>query len=121
DNFHMNLSAIFRNAFSIFSTDNQRSKLVVKNVYKSLIVKVFSTLITLSLISVSIKYIDKQNYGVWLTLASVVTWLSVFDFGLSNGLTNRLSEAFAKGDCKLAKIYLSTTYFILIIFSIPIL
>ena len=96
---------------------DDRSRKVAANIAKSFIVKFFSTLITLSLIPISLHYVEEESYGVWLTIASVITWFGIFDFGLSNGLTNRLTEAFAKDDVKLANVYLSTTYFILLIIT----
>ena len=93
----------------------RRSRTVFYNVANSFIVKIFSTIITLSLVPVSLHYIDKEAYGVWLTLASVITWITLFDLGLSNGLTNKLSEAFAKDDINLAKTYISTTYSFMVV------
>jgi len=110
-----NYSTRFGGILSRLNLKDERTKSVAGNVLKSFIVKFFSTFVTLALIPISLHYIEKDSYGVWLTIASFITWFSIFDFGLSNGLTNRLSEAFAMNDCRLAKIYLSTTYFILLI------
>ncbi len=73
-------------------------------------VKVVSMAITLTLIPVSLKYTDESTYGVWLTLSSLIIWLNLFDLGLSNGLTNKLTECFAINDTEKARKYLSTTY-----------
>ena len=93
----------------------KRTRKVFFNIANSFLVKVFSTVITLSLIPVSLQYVDKETYGVWLTLASVITWINLFDLGLSNGLTNKLSEAFARDDLRLAKSLVSTTYSFMIV------
>ena len=104
-----------------FKLADQRSKDVVKNVVRSFLVKIISTIVTLSLVPISLGYVDKGSYGVYLTIASVVTWFSIFDFGLVNGLTNRISEALVNDDVKLVRSYLSTTYVFLFFFVIFIL
>jgi O-antigen/teichoic acid export membrane protein len=116
-----NYDGYFRDILLRINNSDERSRSIIINIVKSLVVKVFSTVVTLALIPVSLHYIDKESYGVWLTIASVITWFSVFDFGLSNGLTNRLSEAFAVKDDRLAGIYLSTTYFILLLITAGLL
>jgi O-antigen/teichoic acid export membrane protein len=88
----------------------ERSKKLLINVLSSFIVKIFSMGITLTLIPISLKFTDPDTYGVWLTLSSVIIWFNLFDLGLSNGLTNKLTEAFANSDILKARKYLSTTY-----------
>lgn len=67
------------------------------------------------LIPLSLEYLDKDYYGVWLTLISVVAWLSFMDVGIGNGLRNKLTEAIEFNNKTLANEYVSTTY---VIFSI---
>ena len=94
-----------------------RSKKVFINVLNSFLVKILSTVVTLSLIPISLHYTDAKTYGVWLTLSSVITWVQLFDLGLSNGLANRLAVAFTHDDNKLAKQYISVTYSFLIVIA----
>jgi O-antigen/teichoic acid export membrane protein len=96
----------------------ERSKKLLINVLSSFLVKIFSMVITLTLIPVSLKYTDKSTYGVWLTISSVIIWFNLFDLGLSNGLTNKLTESFAKHDTEKGRKYLSTTYAFLFIIII---
>lgn len=110
----------FREMLFKLNNSDERSRNIILNIIKSLIVKVISTVVTLSLIPVSLHYIEKDSYGVWLTIASIITWFSIFDFGLSTGLTNRLTQAFADENDNLATVYLSTTYFILLVITIPL-
>lgn len=60
--------------------------------------------------------ISSSQYGIWLTLGSIINWFSFFDFGFTQGLRNRFSEAKANNDILLGKIYVSTTYVSLLIF-----
>jgi O-antigen/teichoic acid export membrane protein len=93
----------------------ERSKKLIINVLSSFIVKIVSMAVTLTLIPISLKYTNKSTYGVWLTISSVIIWFNLFDLGLSNGLTNKLTESFAKQDSEKARKYLSTTYCFLFI------
>lgn len=97
----------------LFKVDNNRLKNVQKNFFLSIFIKVLSIASTLLLVPLTLNYLDPVKYGVWLTISSIVGWLGVFDIGLGNGLRNKLGESFARGDMESAKIYVSTTYFLL--------
>ena len=92
-----------------------RSKKVFLNVLNSFLVKAFSVAITLSLVPITLHYTDAKTYGVWLTLSSTITWVNLFDLGLSNGLTNKLAASFATKETDRAKSYISTTYSVMIL------
>ncbi|WP_233555750.1 lipopolysaccharide biosynthesis protein [Bacteroides sp. AM10-21B] len=92
-----------------------RSAKAIKNVIASMIFKGGSILISLILVPMTLSYLNPYEYGIWLTLSSVLTWVYIFDIGLGNGLRNKLTEALALNDLKLAKIYVSTSFFSLLI------
>jgi O-antigen/teichoic acid export membrane protein len=52
-------------------------------------------------------------YGIWLTLTSIIGWISYFDVGLGNGLRNKLAASIAMGNYDEGKIYISTIYFLM--------
>ena len=60
-----------------------------------------------------LNYVNSAQYGIWLTLSSIVGWFSFFDIGLTQGLRNKFAEALARGDHNAAQIFVSTTYAIL--------
>ncbi|WP_232009435.1 lipopolysaccharide biosynthesis protein [Mucilaginibacter mallensis] len=69
------------------------------------------------LIPLTINYVNPTQYGIWLTLSSIITWAALFDMGLGNGLKNKLAEVIALNDMSRAKSYVSSTYAILLIIS----
>lgn len=72
--------------------------------------KCISILVSLQVVPLTITYINPTKYGIWLTLSSIIAWLSYFDLGFAHGFRNRFSEAKANGNILLAKEYVSTTY-----------
>jgi O-antigen/teichoic acid export membrane protein len=94
-------------------SEDRRSSLLKTNIYFSLLIKGLSISISLLLVPLTLKYLSVYEYGVWLTLSSIFTWINYFDIGLGNGLRNRLAESFAEENTKLGQIYVSTTFFIL--------
>jgi O-antigen/teichoic acid export membrane protein len=81
-----------------------------KNIIYSFLIKGLSIACQFALVPMTINYLDSSSYGIWQTIAQIVGWFSFFDIGVGNGLRNKLSEALAKGDNKLAKVYISTSY-----------
>lgn len=91
----------------------ERSIKAKKNILASLFLRGTSIAISLILVPITINYINVSQYGIWLTISSIVVWFSFFDIGLTQGLRNKFAEAVAKGDDELAQLYVSTTYAIL--------
>jgi len=99
---------------------NKRSVEAKKNVIGSMLIKVMSIAISLVMVPMTIHYINPTQYGIWLTMSSMVAWISFFDIGFTQGLRNRFAEAKAKGNRELAKTYVSTAYFFIGIIFITI-
>jgi len=104
---------IFLYISNFLSKGHPRSLAAKKNIIASFIIKGFSIAIGIVLVPLTINYINPSRYGIWLTLSSIVGWLSFFDIGFGNGLRNKFTEALAEKKDELARIYVSTTYAIL--------
>lgn len=103
---------------NFFQKGNPRTIKAKKNIAASIGLKAISILVSLQIVPITINYINPTQYGIWLTLSSIVAWISYFDLGFANGFRNKFAEAKAIGDMKMAKCYVSTTYAILsILFS----
>jgi len=106
---------------------SERTKAIIKQIGMSSIYKVVSIAINFFLVPLSIAYLGSEKYGLWLTIFSFIGWFSFFDFGIGNGLRNKLTTALSSNDMKLAKSYVSTAYFsmmfivffLITIFAIP--
>mgnify|MGYP006951079486 CR=1 FL=1 len=104
-------------ANDFFTKGHERTLLAKKNIAGAFLFKGGSVLISLLLIPLILDYISPSQFGIWLTISSFLTWFAFFDIGLGNGLKNKLAEAIAMGDLSLARIYVSTTYFIITLIS----
>jgi len=110
----MKLKKIISGKITNFLTKGHpRSIKAKKNILASFGLKGFSILVSFLLVPLTLDYLNPTKYGIWLTISSIVGWFGFFDIGLGNGLRNKLAEAFALKDYKLAKTYVSTTYAIL--------
>ncbi|WP_299435563.1 MATE family efflux transporter [uncultured Maribacter sp.] len=99
---------------------HERSAKAKKNILSSIFIKGASITVSLLVVPLTLNYVNTAQYGIWLTLSSVVAWFSFFDIGITHGLRNRFAEAKAKGDDNAAQIYISTTYGILSVVFISI-
>lgn len=112
------ISNYYKKVMKLVNRGQQRSVKAKKNIIASFLIKGISVLIGFYMVPLTIGYVQKEQYGIWLTLSSVVGWIAFFDIGLGHGLRNKLAEAMAKDEWKKAKIYVSSTYAMLaVIFS----
>ena len=98
--------------------NSSRSEKAKKNIVILFLLQTFNFFSLMAIVPVTLNYLGKTEYGIWLTLASILSWLINLDFGLGNGLRNKLAEALALNDIKLARIYVSTAY---AVFSVGII
>ena len=106
---------MFKDLKEYLNKGNRRTSDAKKNIFLSFGNKGLSILISLIIVPITINYVNPTQYGVWLTISSIVGWISFFDFGLAHGFRNKFAEARANIDNDLAKKYVSTTYAILTI------
>ncbi|MCK7589525.1 oligosaccharide flippase family protein [Subsaxibacter sp. CAU 1640] len=113
----MNLKDIIFKIYALFGVKSFRTKNIVKHITISFFYKAGAVLCNFLLVPLTIDYLDTDNYGVWLTLSSFIAWFSFFDIGLGNGLRNKLTEAQANSNIDLAKTYVSTAYYTVLMVS----
>lgn len=102
------------------STDNKRTLAVKRNALLSLLIKGASITISFLLVPLTLGFVSKELYGIWLTLSSVLFWLTFFDVGFTQGLKNKLTEAIALDNWERARSLVSTTYFVMVALFVPV-
>lgn len=101
----------------LINKGDKRSIMAKKNVLASVAIKGADTLVYLLLVPLTLGYLNAYEYGIWLTLSSILSWINSFDIGLGSGLRNKLAEAIAEDDKEKARGYVSTTFFMLLLLT----
>ncbi len=65
-------------------------------------------------IRLTVGYLGKEQYGLWMAISALLTWAALADFGLGRGVQNHLSEAYGRDDPEAAARHVSTGFFTLL-------
>lgn len=87
---------------------SKRNNLVRKNIILSVVFKGLSVGLSLLLLPLTVNYLSKVEYGIWVTLLGVLSWVNYLDMGIGPGLRNKLTESVSLGDMKAFRSYLSS-------------
>ena len=101
--------------------NNPRTSKANKNILISLGIKGVDCIVQLLLIPITLDYLNAYEYGLWLTLNSILLWINTFDIGMGNGFRNQLAIAVANEDIMLAKSLVSTSFAMIAMIMIAIL
>jgi O-antigen/teichoic acid export membrane protein len=74
-------------------------------------------LVNLISVPIAVRYLGPVQFGIWATISTSLSLLLVLDLGIANTLTNMISEAFARGDKKLAGKYASTAFWLTVVIA----
>lgn len=97
-----------------------RNRMLRNNILYSGILKIVGLLTSLVIVPVTINYLSNEVYGVWMTITSILYWITTFDIGLGNGMRNYLTAALSEGDTRLGRSYISTTLLLLSLIALAI-
>lgn len=104
-----------KNKFSVIWGSDDRTRKASMNSLIMFFCKACTVIINLLYVPLLIDAMSQSNYGIWLTLSSIVSWLFVFDVGIGHGVRNRVSEALAEGKTSEARGIISTGYCVLFV------
>lgn len=74
---------------------------------------ILTTTLGIFSIALTIRYLGIERYGLWLTISTILAWLSLTDFGVGNALTNKLSASHGQGREQEARHYVATAFWLL--------
>lgn len=101
---------------NIIKGADSRSAKMYKNTIAMIGIRGLSMLISLISAPIMLHHVNRADYGVLLTLTSIVSWVGLMDVGLGNGLRNKLPEFLANKDFRSAKKVVSSCYATLAIY-----
>jgi O-antigen/teichoic acid export membrane protein len=94
----------------ISAVSKERTRNYLRQVKGSVLYKGFAIALSFVVVPLMIRYLGQEQYGIWSTIFSVMTWLVFFDLGIGNGLRNKLAESLAKNRLFDAVGYISSGY-----------
>lgn len=80
------------------------------DMWGSFFFKVLAIACSFILLPLMLHYLGGAQFGVWVAIFSVVSWVVFFDLGFGSGLRNKLSESLSHGDSEESAILVSTAY-----------
>lgn len=87
------------------------NRILLLNVLFSFFVKGCAIIVGILTIPAYMAYFDQKIVlGIWYTILSILNWVINFDFGIGNGLRNKLVEAFASKDSSKIKSLITSAY-----------
>lgn len=95
-----------------------RKKILIKNISLGLVYKSINLLIVFTIIPLLLNYLDKELYGIWATIFSLINIIIFVDGGIGNGLKTKLAESLSLKNFHLAKTYISTAYVSILVISL---
>ena len=105
----------------LFQSSDKRTELLKKNILWSVMIKGWTCIVQLLLVPVTLNCLTQYEYGIWLTINSVLVWIDSFDIGLGNGLRNQLTKSMAVFDMQRGRRQVSTTFVMLCIIVVPVI
>lgn len=91
-------------------SDNKRTKNLLNQIKLSFVLKIASVFLSLMLVRLLLQYLGVKEYGVWAVILTFLNWIVFFDFGIANGVKNKVSNSLALNNHKLAREYIATGY-----------
>ena len=89
---------------------DERLRILIKQFSSSFILKILAMGLSYISIPLFLKYLGDRDYGIWMTIFSIVSWINTFDLGIGNGLKNKLTENYSKKNFQEMKEYIMTGY-----------
>ena len=93
---------------ALLASNDNRSVMLRRNILLSVVLKIIGLATSLLIVPVTLHYLQKEEYGIWMAISSVLYWFSFFDIGLGNGMRNYLTKSISTGHLEMGRAYLST-------------
>lgn len=93
---------------------------MIRNVVLSIFLKAIQAVLGFSIVKQFVFAWGLTAYGTWVTMISVITYMSMFDLGVGYGIKNRISEASAKGSDGFSDIHVNNGIILYFFISIVI-
>src|SRR5207253_4132114 len=89
-----------------------------KAVFSSVLLRPLSLIIPLVTVALFPKYLGDEGYGLYQLVGALVLWLGMTNLGLTMGLTNKLTDCHVSGDRQLARRYVTSLAFAMVVMAL---
>jgi O-antigen/teichoic acid export membrane protein len=87
----------------------------------ALLAKVIAVSTSLVTIPMVLHYLGTEQFGLWMTISSVIAILGFADFGIGNGVLNAVADAYGKDDLEEIRGSISSAFALLSLIAIALL
>lgn len=102
------------------AVSRERTRNYIAQIKGSIFFKGLAVAASFFILPIMIRYLGQEQFGVWSTLLSLMSWIVLFDLGIGNGLRNKISELMAKDEFDAAASYISSGYSLIGILSLAL-
>jgi len=91
----------------------ERDVRIVHGIFSALASKGVAVLVSFISVPLTVRYLGAERYGAWVTISTAMAWVVLADFGVSNSLTNAVSEGYATGSKERAQASVAAAFWTL--------
>jgi O-antigen/teichoic acid export membrane protein len=91
---------------------------IVRGIFTGLAGRVVAVTVSFISVPLTVRYLGAERYGAWVTISAVMAWIALADLGLSNSLTNAVSEGYANDRRDLARDSVAAAFWSLVGISV---
>lgn len=113
----------FLNCITLFIGEDlilNRTKAFVANTVVNYVSKLGNMAISFLNIPLMLGIMGAERFGIWQTILTIITWAELANFGVGNGLRNKVTELLSRNQKNELKYYISSAYYILLLLSLII-
>lgn len=99
----------------------ERYRRIALTTVANVVARLVSVAVGLVAVPLTLAYLGKEQYGLWTTITAFVAWAGLFDFGLLNGLLNRVAESDGRNDREAARTFVTSALAILVAIALGLL
>jgi len=91
----------------------QRYQRIIHSTLAAAVARGVNLVVSFISVPLTVGYLGRDRYGVWVTISSLLIFLSFADLGLGSSLLNALSDAFGREDRARAQRYVASAFWLL--------
>lgn len=94
----------------ILGDAQRRHVRIVQGIFTGLAGRGVAMIVGFVSVPLTVRYLGAERYGAWVTISTAMAWIALADLGLSNSLTNAVSEGYAHHRRDLAQRYVAAAF-----------